>query len=472
MSVLPRIASNENRTPPSCGSSSTVGRTRRPRTTAPARSRSPCTGERRSSTIVFASAAARPHLRRRAHQVAVRDQHVVGQHLLRGAQHERRLAIAPRREDDDVLSVSHVGGQRGDLGRPVRERLVLGQVAEGERVRDDTQACIMHYCVTQRGILRRRIRFAYGYAPAGRILRGGRATIVLAGRGAARRDAACRLAAGPRPREATRDAAPRPLGPARRADGVRPAALPRRPEAAHARGAAPRRRRLRGDRRSRRLAVARRVDRAGGDRGAAASLRVPAIAPGGPDRARGARHAHRRRARRRPAARARDRRGDAEAPRGPLRAVRRGRGRARLSTRSPLRGTLARGRRARDRDADRHAGRRRGASCRRGRAPAPRRPPARPRRTARARVAGVRAERRPRRLRRDVHLAHRGRGRARGRHARGGACRGHGRAPGDLDRGRHGPGAATRRAGVRGVRARAGRAPSRTRLRPRAARRA
>ena len=86
-----------------------------------------------------------PHLRRCAHQVAVRDQHVVGQDFLRRAQHERRLAIASRREDDDVLPVAHVGGESGDLRLPVRECLVLGEVAEGERVRGDTHA--LHYAL-------------------------------------------------------------------------------------------------------------------------------------------------------------------------------------------------------------------------------------------------------------------------------------------------------------------------------------
>ena len=57
-----------------------------------------------------------PHLRRRAHQVAVRDEDVVGEDVLRGAEHERGLAVASRREHDDVLPVAHVGGERGDLG--------------------------------------------------------------------------------------------------------------------------------------------------------------------------------------------------------------------------------------------------------------------------------------------------------------------------------------------------------------------
>ena len=68
----------------------------------------------------------------------------------------------------------------------------------------------------------------------------------------------------------------------------------------------------------------------------------------------------------------------------------------------------------RERAADPDAGGRRRPADRRGRAAPPGRPAARPRRAARARPAGVRAARRRGRVRRDVHLAHGGRGRPRG----------------------------------------------------------
>ena len=71
------------------------------------------------------------------------------------------------------------------------------------------------------------ISFAYGYAPARRVLRRRRAQELLAGGRAPRRHAAGRVAAGAVAREAARHAAARPLRPPRRADGGGSAPLPR-----------------------------------------------------------------------------------------------------------------------------------------------------------------------------------------------------------------------------------------------------
>src|SRR5260221_6660105 len=62
------------------------------------------------------------------------------------------------------------------------------------------------------------IMIAYGHASAGRVLRGRRATELLAGGGAARRHAARSEPADPLAREARRVAAARPVRPACRAD--------------------------------------------------------------------------------------------------------------------------------------------------------------------------------------------------------------------------------------------------------------
>src|SRR4051794_30967625 len=85
------------------------------------------------------------------------------------------------------------------------------------------------------------IMIAYGHASAGSVLRGGRAPELLPGRRAARRDAARGEPSDPLAREAAPAAAPRPLRPARRADGGGPPPLPERTAAAGARGAAARR---------------------------------------------------------------------------------------------------------------------------------------------------------------------------------------------------------------------------------------
>src|SRR5947207_14994550 len=85
------------------------------------------------------------------------------------------------------------------------------------------------------------IMIAYGYAAARSVLRGRRAAELLAGRGAARRDAACGEPPDSFAREAPRPSAPRPLRAAGRADGSRPAPVPERPATARAGAAAARR---------------------------------------------------------------------------------------------------------------------------------------------------------------------------------------------------------------------------------------
>src|ERR1041385_5864179 len=80
------------------------------------------------------------------------------------------------------------------------------------------------------------IRCAYGHAAVARVLRSGRAEVVLAGRRAARGDAAGGQPPGACAREAARDAAARPLGPACRADRERPEAVQSSAAPARARG--------------------------------------------------------------------------------------------------------------------------------------------------------------------------------------------------------------------------------------------
>src|SRR5690349_35406 len=79
----------------------------------------------------------------------------------------------------------------------------------------------------------------YGHAAARSVRGRGRAEELLPGRRAARRDAAGGEPADRRARAPARRAAPRPLGPTRRADRGRPAALPQRAARARGRGAAP-----------------------------------------------------------------------------------------------------------------------------------------------------------------------------------------------------------------------------------------
>jgi hypothetical protein len=79
--------------------------------------------------------------RGRGHQVELGDEHASAAQLLDGAQHERRLPVAPRGEDDDVLSVQDVGLE---LAQPaVGEGLIEGERAEAEGVRPSvTQNCV------------------------------------------------------------------------------------------------------------------------------------------------------------------------------------------------------------------------------------------------------------------------------------------------------------------------------------------
>ena len=87
-------------------------------------------------------------LRRRPHQVDLGDEHLVpADELLRGPPDERRLAVAARREDDDVLAVADVRLELPQLRLAVGEALVEGEVAEVERVDGrvfghcDSQSC-------------------------------------------------------------------------------------------------------------------------------------------------------------------------------------------------------------------------------------------------------------------------------------------------------------------------------------------
>ena len=112
---LPRTASNENRTPPSLGSSSTVGLHPQAADDRPRPLEQPLDGREEVVDDRLRERGGEPHLRRRPHQVAVRDEDVVGEDLLHRAEDERRLPVASRREHDDVLPVAHVGGERGDL---------------------------------------------------------------------------------------------------------------------------------------------------------------------------------------------------------------------------------------------------------------------------------------------------------------------------------------------------------------------
>ena len=178
----------------------------------------------------------------------------------------------------------------------------------------------------------------YGHAAAAGVLRGGRAQVVLPGRRAARRHPAGGEPPGAGAREAARHAAPRPLGPPRRADGGRRQAVPLGAAAARARGGGRQRARRRRDRRARRDARDRRVDRARRRRSLDASLPVRRAPSAAQRRAVGLRHAVRRRAGRRPHARARCRRRGTASPRCRVRAVPARHDRPRLPARASVRG--------------------------------------------------------------------------------------------------------------------------------------
>jgi hypothetical protein len=79
--------------------------------------------------------------RRGLHHIHVADEHFPAQRLLRRTQHERRLAVPPRRVDEHVLAVPHVRDQLPQLALAVGERLVEREVPERERVR---QLVLMH----------------------------------------------------------------------------------------------------------------------------------------------------------------------------------------------------------------------------------------------------------------------------------------------------------------------------------------
>ncbi len=103
-------------------------------------------------------------LRRRGHQVDVRDEHALRDRLLRDAPDERRLAVAPRGEDDDVLSVQDVGEELRDLGLAVGERVVERERAEAEGVRRHTRksvadsTLVLRYARVRNAELRRVVR--------------------------------------------------------------------------------------------------------------------------------------------------------------------------------------------------------------------------------------------------------------------------------------------------------------------------
>src|SRR4051812_11994534 len=73
-------------------------------------------------------------LRRRAHEVDLRHEHLLAHEALLDAVDERRLAEPARGGDDDVLAVARIGQQLRDLGVAVGERLVAGEGAEAEGI--------------------------------------------------------------------------------------------------------------------------------------------------------------------------------------------------------------------------------------------------------------------------------------------------------------------------------------------------
>ena len=397
-----------------------------------------------------------PHLRRRPHQVAVRDEHLVGEHLLHRAEDERRLPVAAGREHDDVLPVAHVRRQRRDLRVPVRERVVLRERAERERVGRVTHDCIMHICVTQWSVsavlykLHLWIRASWPRSARwSSAARSRRRRSCSASRSRRSRSRFAPSRSGSEPSSSTA----RAVGSSRPSPASGSTAAPRscsRSRSSSSTTSSPRRR---ATSRARSRSARRPGPRRSWCRSSSASSSAlhPAV---------------------RVALEVHDTRtvvelvADRRLELGIVGATPRHRA-VRFEPFAEdevvlvcppahrFAGADDRRRRALVRDPDRDAGGRGRAPGRGGRAPPPRRSAPRPRRPARARAAGVGAQRRARGLRRDVHLADRGRGGARGRDARGGACRGHGRAAGDLDRDRDGQGAAPRRAGVRDLRARA-----------------
>src|SRR5262249_4674453 len=91
-------------------------------------------------------------LGRSRHQVDLGDEDLVLDDVLDHAPDERRLAVAARREHDDVLAVEDVARELADLVLAIRERLVQGEssVAEGVHgpsVTTMTLTCVTHLCV-------------------------------------------------------------------------------------------------------------------------------------------------------------------------------------------------------------------------------------------------------------------------------------------------------------------------------------
>ena len=86
-------------------------------------------------------------LRRRSHQVAVRDENLLALGILDRAEGERRLPEPSGRQDDDVLPAPEVGDELRELALPVDERVVESEGAEGEGV-GGIHACIMQSRIT------------------------------------------------------------------------------------------------------------------------------------------------------------------------------------------------------------------------------------------------------------------------------------------------------------------------------------
>ena len=80
-------------------------------------------------------------LGRSAHEVAGRDEDVLLQRLLNGAEGQRGLAVAPRREQEHVLAAAQVAEQRLQLLLAIDEGVVVGEVSERERV------FLIHDCI-------------------------------------------------------------------------------------------------------------------------------------------------------------------------------------------------------------------------------------------------------------------------------------------------------------------------------------
>ena len=153
-----------------------------------------------------------------------------------------------------------VARTRSSSARSTRSRGLVGVSSASSAVPPDE--CVLD---GREPILDRfSIMIAYGHAAARSVLCGRRARELLAGRRAARRDTAGGQPPDPVAREAAWGAAPRPLRPARRADGARAPALPERVAAPRAGGAAARRARRGGGGRADGAARDRRVDGAGG----------------------------------------------------------------------------------------------------------------------------------------------------------------------------------------------------------------